>query len=120
MIGLLVTYGPQAGTLTVQDPATGRAQALVAYDEFSYYTRSMFRSVTLPGGARADARAIGGTARHRPAQGRAPDPGPRIGRVSHVVCRRRLSLAQRAARLLHRLRRGLRRIGLRVGLARGA
>ena len=119
MIGLLVTYGPQAGTLTVQDPAKGRGHDLVAYDEFSYYTRSMFRSVTLPA-ARALTIAQSAERPDIALRKGAPDPGPRIGRVSHVVCRRRLSLAQRAARLLHRLRRGLRRLGPRVGLVRGA
>ncbi|MDE4913695.1 hypothetical protein PQI07_23735 [Methylobacterium sp. 092160098-2] len=119
VIGLLVTYGPQAGTLTVQDPAKGRGHDLVAYDEFSYYTRSMFRSVTLPA-ARALTIAQSAERPDIALRKGAPDPGPRIGRVSHVVCRRRLSLAQRAARLLHRLRRGLRRLGPRVGLVRGA
>ncbi|KAA0122959.1 hypothetical protein CIW48_16140 [Methylobacterium sp. P1-11] len=119
VIGLLVTYGPQAGTLTIEDSATGRAHTLVAYDEFSYYTRSMYRSVTLPAACaltiaqsteRPDIALRKGT----------PDPGPRLGRVSHIICRRRLSLAQRAVRLHHRLRRSLRRIGLRIGLVRGA
>ncbi|MGU3668859.1 hypothetical protein ACLBX9_32165 [Methylobacterium sp. A49B] len=118
VIGVLVTYGPQAGTLTVEDQ-TGRAHGLVAYDEFSYYTRSMFRSVPLPA-----ARLLRITqSAQRPdiaLRKGAPDPGPRIGRVSHIFCRRRLSLSERAARLRHRLSRTLRRIALRLADGRGA
>jgi hypothetical protein len=118
VIGVLVTYGPQAGTLTIEDQA-GRAHDLVAYDEFSYYTRSMFRSVTLPA-----ARLLRITqSAQRPdiaLRKGAPDPGPRLGRVSHIFCRRRLSLAERAARLRHGLRRILRRAALRPGVGRGA
>lgn len=113
VIGLLVTYGPQAGTLTVQDPATGRARALVAYDEFSYYTRSMFRSVNLPA-ARALTIAQSADLPDIPLRKGDPDRGPRLGRVSHVFCRRRLGLAARAALLRHRFRRSLRGAGLRL------
>ena len=119
VIGVLVTYGPQAGTLTIEDPATGRARHLVAYDAFSYYTRSMFRSVSLPA---ARALRIGQSAVRPdiPLRKGAPDPGRRLGRVSHIFCRHRLSLAARAARLRHRFRRDLRRFGLRLRGLRGA
>ncbi|MCJ2048898.1 SGNH/GDSL hydrolase family protein [Methylobacterium sp. J-070] len=119
VIGLLVTYGPQAGTLRVQDPATGRAHAVVAYDEFSYYTRSMFRGVTLPA-ARSLTIAQGAERPDIALRKGTPDPGPRLGRVSHVFFRRRLSLAARAARLRHRLHRTLLRVGLRLGAVRRA
>jgi hypothetical protein len=118
VIGALVTYGPQAGTLMVQDPATGRAHRIVAYDEFSYYTRSMFRSFTLRA-ARALAIAQSAERPDIALRKGEPDPGPRIGRVSHVFCRRRLGLAERARLLRHRLRRDLRRAGLAVRGLRG-
>ena len=79
----------------------------------------MFRSVTLPA-ARALTIAQSAERPDIALRKGAPDPGPRVGRVSHVVCRRRLGLAPCAARQLHRLRRRLRRVGLRLGLVRGA
>ena len=119
VIGILVTYGPRAGTLTVQDPATGRARDLVAYDAFSYYTRSMFRTVALRS-ARALRIAQSADRPDIALRKGVPDPGPRLGRVSHIFCRRRLSLAEQAARLRHRLRRILRRVALRLRDGRGA
>ena len=119
VIGILVTYGPRAGTLTVQDPATGRAHDLVAYDAFSYYTRAMFRSVTLRA-ARAVRLAQSAERPDIALRKGVPDPGPRLGRVSHLFCRRPLGLAARAARLRHRLRRDLRRVALRLRRIGGA
>ncbi|MCJ2135233.1 hypothetical protein MKK69_14420 [Methylobacterium sp. J-026] len=119
VIGILVTYGPRSGTLMVQDPETGRGRGLVAYDEFSYYTRAMFRSVTLRG-ARVLTIAQSAERPDIPLRKGEPDPGPRLGRVSHVFCLRRLSLAERAALLRHRVRRSLRRVGLRLGGVRRA
>lgn len=119
VIGILTTYGPQAGTLTVRDPATGRAHDLVAYDEFSYYIRAMYRSVALPA-ARALTLAQSAARPDIALRKGVPDPGPRLGRVSHIVCRRPLGLAARAARLRHRLRRDLRRVALRLRRLRGA
>jgi hypothetical protein len=113
VVGLLVTYGPRAGTLMVQDPATGRAHRIVAYDAFSYYTRSVFRSLDLRA-ARSVRVAQAAERPDIPLRKGEPDPGPRLGRVSHVFCRRRLSLAERVALLRHRFRRRLRRIGLRL------
>ena len=104
VIGVLVTYGPVAGTLTIQDPATGRARALVAYDAFSYYTRSAYRSVTMPA-ARALRIAQSAALPEIALRKGEPNPGPRLGRVSHVFWRRRLSLAERATLLRHRLSR---------------
>jgi len=113
VIGLLVTYGPQMGTLSVEDPATGRARAILAYDAFSYYTRSVFRSVRFPA-ARSLRVAQSADLPDIPLRKGEPDRGPRLGRVSHVFCRRRLGLAARAALLRHRLQRALRRAGLRL------
>lgn len=118
VIGLLVTYGPQAGTLTVEDPATGRSRRLVAYDAVSYYTRSVFRSVGFRG-ARALRIAQSAERPEIVLRKGAPDPGPRIGRVSHVFARRRLGPAQRAALLRHRVLRDLRRVGLWIRGIRG-
>ncbi|SFM04070.1 SGNH/GDSL hydrolase family protein [Methylobacterium pseudosasicola] len=105
-IGALVTYGPQAGTLMVQDPATGRARAITAYDEFSYYTRSVFRDLAFPAAwsLRIAQSAVLPDIALRKGE---PDPGPRLGRVSHIFFRRRLGLAERAALLRHRLWRRL-------------
>jgi hypothetical protein len=113
VIGALVTYGPRAGTLQVRDPRAGRSHRIVAYDAFSYYTRSVFRSVTLPA-AQALTIAQSSEVPDIALRKGEPDPGPRLGRVSHVFCRRRLRLAERAARLHHRLRRDLRRVALRL------
>ncbi|MBE7248462.1 MAG: hypothetical protein INR63_26245 [Actinomycetospora chiangmaiensis] len=113
VIGALVTYGPRAGTLTVRDPATGRAHALVTYDAFSYYTRAMFRSFIL----RAARTVTIAQSAERPdivLRKGEPDPGPRLGRVSHLFFRRRLSVAARAAHLRHRVRRALGRLGRRL------
>ncbi|MGH1573667.1 SGNH/GDSL hydrolase family protein [Methylobacterium sp. P31] len=118
VIGMLVAYGPQAGTLTVEDPATGRVRGIVAYDEFSYYTRSVFRSLALPAARSlriAQSAALPDIALRKGE----PDRGPRLGRVSHVFCRRRLGFAARAALLRHRLRRNLHRVGLRLTGGRG-
>jgi hypothetical protein len=119
VIGLLVTYGPQAGTLTVEDPGTRRARGIVAYDEFSYYTRSVFRSLALPA-ARSLRLAQSAALPDIALRKGEPDRGPRLGRVSHVFCRRRLGFAARAALLRHRLRRNLRRITLRLRRTQGA
>lgn len=119
VVGLLVTYGPQAGTLTVADPATGRTRGIVAYDEFSYYTRSVFRSLALPA-ARSLRLTQSGDLPDIPLRKGAPDRGPRLGRVSHVVWRRKLGLGARAALLRHRFRRNLRRLVLRLRGVRGA
>ena len=107
VIGLLVTYGPRAGTLMVQDPATGRDRAITAYDAFSYYTRSVYRSAVFPA---ARSLTITQTAALPDVALRKgePDRGPRLGRVSHIFFRRRLGLAERAALLRHRLWRRLR------------
>ncbi|MDP4005811.1 hypothetical protein [Methylobacterium sp. NEAU K] len=118
VIGALVTYGPRAGTMMVQDPATGRARTIVAYDEFSYYTRSAFRTFTIPAACSlriAQSAALPDIALRKGE----PDLGPRLGRVSHVFCRRRLGLAERAALMRHRLWRNLRRAVLQLkGLRR--
>ena len=119
VVGLLVTYGPQAGTLTVADPATGRTRGIVAYDEFSYYTRSVFRSLALPA-ARSLRLTQSGDLPDIALRTGAPDRGPRLGRVSHVVWRRKLGLGARAALLRHRFRRNLRRLVLRLRGVRGA
>ncbi len=119
VVGLLVTYGPQAGTLTVADPATGRTRGIVAYDEFSYYTRSVFRSLALPA-ARSLRLTQSGDLPDIALRKGAPDRGPRLGRVSHVVWRRKLGLGARAALLRHRFRRNLRRLVLRLRGVRGA
>jgi hypothetical protein len=119
VVGLLVTYGPQAGTLTVADPATGRTRGIVAYDEFSYYTRSVFRSLALPA-ARSLRLTQSGDLPDIPLRKGAPDRGPRLGRVSHVVWRRKLGLGARAALLRHRFRRNLRRLVLRLRGVRAA
>jgi hypothetical protein len=119
VVGLLVTYGPQAGTLTVADPATGRTRGIVAYDEFSYYTRSVFRSLALPA-ARSLRLTQSGDLPDIALRKGAPDRGPRLGRVSHVVWRRKLGLGARAALLRHRFRRNLRRLVLRLRGVRAA
>ncbi|MCJ2140371.1 SGNH/GDSL hydrolase family protein [Methylobacterium sp. E-066] len=109
VIGALVTYGPQAGTLTIRDPARGRARAITAYDEFSYYTRSVYRSAVFPT-ARSLTITQEASLPDIALRKGEPDRGPRLGRVSHVFFRRRLGLAEHAALIRHRLLRNLRRL----------
>ncbi|CAM2880907.1 hypothetical protein [Methylobacterium mesophilicum] len=109
VIGLLVTYGPQAGTLTIRDPARGRTRAITAYDEFSYYMRSVYRTALFPA-ARSLTITQDSALPDIALRKGEPDRGPRLGRVSHVFFRRRLGLAERAALIRHRLLRNLRRL----------
>lgn len=110
VIGALVTYGPNAGELTFRDAAGGPARRVVAYDAFSYYTRSVFRTVTLP--VLSTLRVAQSAALPEIALRKGePDRGPRLGRVSHVFCRRELGLVERAALLRHRVVQAVRRAG---------
>ena len=108
VIGTLITYGPNAGELTFCDSAGGPGRRVVAYDEFSYYTRSVFRTLTLP--VLETLRVAQSAALPEIALRKGePDRGPRLGRVSHVFCRRDLGLAERLALLRHRIVRAMRR-----------
>jgi hypothetical protein len=106
VIGLLVTYGPRAGTLTIRDPARGRTRAITAYDEVSYYTRSVYRSAVFPAARSLTITQEAALPDIALRKGE-PDRGTRLGRVSHVFVRRRLGLAERVALLRHRLWRRL-------------
>ncbi|MGU3406961.1 SGNH/GDSL hydrolase family protein [Methylobacterium brachiatum] len=106
VIGLLVTYGPRAGTLTIRDPARKRTRAITAYDEVSYYTRSVYRSAVFPAARSLTITQEAALPDIALRKGE-PDRGARLGRVSHVFVRRRLGLAERVALLRHRLWRRL-------------
>lgn len=114
LFGVMVAFGPVSGELRFRDPASGRARAMLAYDETCYYTRSAFLFLAL------------GTVRHldiaqdeavpqEPLRKGEKDFGARIGRVSHLFFRRDLGLRERAAHLRHRMERRLRPVGRRPG-----
>ncbi|MDP4023402.1 hypothetical protein Q8W71_12255 [Methylobacterium sp. NEAU 140] len=112
VVGVLVAYGPPAGTLTFTDPDGGRSRSMLAYDEYCYYTRSAFRFLTFRAARRltiAQGEAVPEIALRKGET----DRGPRLGRVSHVFCRAELSLAERWALLRHALVRSVRRAGRR-------
>lgn len=85
--GAMLTYGPRSGTLAFGDPRTGRSRDRLPYDGFCYYTRSGVLHLRMP-------RVRHLTIAQRPGQPSVPlhkgevDHGARLGRVSHIVCRR--------------------------------
>ncbi len=109
VIGALVTYGPNAGTMRFSDRERGPTRDLVAYDEFSYYTRSVFRTLRLPAVETLRVAQSAGLPEAALRKGE-PDLGPRVGRVSHVFCRRSLGVGERLALLRHRLTSAARRL----------
>ena len=109
VIGALVTYGPSGGTMGFSDRDVGPTRSVVAYDEFSYYTRSVFRSLKLPAVVTLCVAQSAGLPEIALRKGER-NLGPRLGRVSHVFCRRRLGLAERAALLRHRVEGLIRRV----------
>lgn len=113
VIGALVTYGPNAGTLGFSDRDGGPTRSVVAYDEVSYYTRSVFRTLTLSAVETLRIAQSAGLPDIALRKGHRDD-GPRLGRVSHIFCRRALGLAERATLLWHRSMHIARRAGLRL------
>lgn len=105
VLGLMVAYGPASGRMRFYDGGIGCT--ILAYDAFSYYTRSFMLPIYFKATRRFRITQLAGLPEIGLRKGE-PDLGPRLGRVSHVFCVRGNTSAERAARLRHRLTHSLR------------
>ncbi|WP_375465586.1 hypothetical protein [uncultured Methylobacterium sp.] len=122
---VMTTRGPLNGTMRFSNPASGRSRDVPLYDRFSYYAHSIVMNVNLKATRTLVCFQYDTVPDIALAKGE-KNEGPRVGYVSHVFYRRRLTLAElffhhghRAYWLAQRLRRFLRRArGRRPGARR--
>lgn len=101
---VMVAYGPTAGRMRIADAnGTGRRDIL-PYDPICYYTRSGVFDLELRSVRALTVSQFEGVPDLALWKGE-KDYGPRVGRVSHLFCRRSLSVAERWRYGRHRLKR---------------
>ena len=111
VLGVLLVFGPRSGWMQFSNGK--KDPAVLAYDEASYYTRSFLMPIYL-----RSVRTLRATQLNYipdiPLRKGEIDRAARLGRVSHVFCRRRLDNSQHIVLLRHRIRHRLRAWRLRI------
>ena len=111
VLGVMLTFGPTSGWMRFWNGRKGAA--VLAYDESSYYTRSFLMPIDFSSVRKLWAAQLEYIP-DIPLRKGEVDRGARMGRISHVFCRRDLDTSDRIALLRHRSRHHLRAWHLKI------